>query len=221
MFRKYIVFIILLIYPYLLFANFKWKISLWIKVNGTYEIKDKSWSIKGEYYLFTEWEGIMEKDNSDFLLYKGNGKIIKWEGKETVHNPNNFLFNKITDLSNCPPPKLKVNYLLRRNNLVNLDFNFSPFFVPVGEPKIKRKLLMPCSAQNEFLNPEIKYNKNILSGTNRVCFKVEEIYNKILKKIYSWKWKRVEVTFRKNKPLTFTNFHSVNVKLKIKISSLF
>ena len=210
---KYIFLYVLLLLPYLLSSTPRWKINLKIKVNGIYEIKEISCLIKGEYHLITEWEGVIEKDNSDFLLYHGNEKIIKWRGKEIILNLKDSS-KKIIDLSKHSPPKLKVNYLLRENNSVNLDFNFSSIFIP--GIKEKRKLLMPRSAQNEFLNPKIKYNKNIIEGTNHIRFKNKEIYNKKFMRTYSWKWKKTEMVCKKNNILPFKNFHSVIVQLEIK-----
>ncbi|MCP2520425.1 hypothetical protein NLD30_08265 [SCandidatus Aminicenantes bacterium Aminicenantia_JdfR_composite] len=200
-----------------MFSTPTWEISLNIKVNGKYEVKNGTYFVSGEYLLITEWKGSIEKDNSDFLLYYGSHKIIKWEGKEFIHSLKN-LFKKTIDISKHPSPKLKVNYLLRKNDLINLDFNFSSIQIPfykIDKTYIKKMLIMPCSAQNEFLNPKIKYNRNLIKGSNNICFEYCKIQNKKFEKTYSWEWRRVETYYEKNRVFPFLNFHSVILKLKI------
>ncbi len=201
---------------FLLASNYRWELSLLVEVKGSYEIEKRPYPIRGEYILIINWKSSMEKDNGDYLLYKGEEKIIEWKGKETIYNLDNFLSYEKVDLSNYPPPQLNVNYLLKKENIINLDFNFSSFLVPYWELESKRRLIMPCSAQNEFLNPHLKYNRNIIKGSNKICFEEKELYaKKKINKTFTWQWRRTERTFQENELIVFLNFHTVNVKLEI------
>ncbi|MFQ6084633.1 MAG: hypothetical protein ACE5WD_14940, partial [Candidatus Aminicenantia bacterium] len=183
---------------------------------GHYELKSKSNPFSGEYCFTIHWRGSMEKDDSDYLLYQGEVKVKVWKGKERMFFFGFFSDFEEVDLAQNSPPELKVNYILTKKEKIAFDFTISGFQVPQFESEFKKVLQLPCSAQNEFINPHSKYNKSVINGSNQICLNEKEIYTgETVHKTFNWEWKKSERFFTDNYISTLLNFHKVEVELKI------
>ncbi|MCI0470773.1 MAG: hypothetical protein L0Y73_03850, partial [Candidatus Aminicenantes bacterium] len=130
--------------------------------------------------------------------------------KETVYNKNNVLLQEY-DLANRVSPEIKMHYVMRRGKKIDFDLAISPLSLPVGGVKPVIKLILPASAENEYINPTAKYNRGIVKGSNRISTIEKGIYQKKeVIETFKWDWQRV----KKSWPAISTS-HSVEVKLKI------
>jgi len=183
-------------------SSFWWRIELSISVTGTYKFLKNKELFYGHYSFSGLWQGAMERDNGDYILYQGNDRILDINWIEE-HNQEKF------DQTKSVKPKLKLNYVLRRGGEIHFDFETFSFLVPFENHRKKFSLILPRSAENDSINQKIQYNKDVFSGTNRIKLPENRIYDEpSIQKKFEWSWKR--------KKGELSSTHSVGIKLKIK-----
>ena len=176
-----------------------------ISVSGKYESSNNDLMFSGTYSFDMICEASVERDNGDYICYKGHNKLsnIEWDeiiGKQSPDNKKHSISEKIK-------PQLKLNYIVRENGYIYFNFEISSVWAPFDGQSLKR-ILLPRSAENEIVSPKIKYKKYIIRGSNKIELLDSNIYikNKLQKK-FTWKWKKKEPTWE--------NQHTVNLKLYI------
>ncbi len=191
-------------------VKYWWQIAIDISAVGQYEYRSDTDTIKGNYSIEIIQAAAVERDNGDYLFYQGDYKPVRLSWKETVYNKNNVLLQEY-DLANRVSPEIKMHYVMRRGKKIDFDLAISPLSLPVGGVKPVIKLILPASAENEYINPTAKYNRGIVKGSNRISTIEKGIYQKKeVIETFKWDWQRV----KKSWPAISTS-HSVEVKLKI------
>lgn len=194
--------VLLLISGFILFANptVWWKIELSVAVSGTYKCQNSNHPFSGQYSISAEWRGAMERDNGDYILYQGSDRItsLDWEEDNNKSKP-----------TGSGTPKLKLNYVLRKQGIVHFDFEIFSVMIPLNKNKKGYNLILPRSAENESLHRKIQYNKGVVSGSNGIQLLENRIYKeKTIQETFNWKW------FREQGNLS--SKHSVEVVIRIK-----
>lgn len=191
-------------------VQYWWQIEMVISAVGRYEYRSDADTIKGNYLFEIILAAGMERDNGDYLFYQGDYKPVRLSWKEIVYNKNNAPLHEY-DLANKVSPEVKMHYVMRRGKKINFDLAIAPLLLPIGGVKPVVKLILPASAENEYINPAAKYNRGLVKGSNRIRTIEKEIYRqKEVIETFKWAWQRV----KKSWPAISTS-HSVEVKLKI------
>ena len=186
--------------------SFFWTIKMEISVSGKYKSSNNDLMFSGKYSFSIICKANIERDNGDYICYKGHNKLSNIEWNEMIGKQ--FSNDKEQDISEKIKPQLKLNYIVRENGYICFNFEIPSVWVPYEAQNFSRRILLPRSAENEIVSPKIKYKKYIISGSNKIELLDSNIYikNKLQKK-FKWKWAKKEPTWE--------NQHTVNLKLYV------
>lgn len=179
-----------------------WTIDISVSVTGTYKAFEGKEALYGHYSFRGVWLGAMERDNGDYILYQGSDRILFMKWIEEMNQ-------KKHDQSDDIHPKLKLNYVLRRDGKIHFDFEIFSFQVTLEKSQKKYNLILPRSAENDSINQGIHYNKGVVSGSNRIELLENRIYKESsIQEKFEWNWSKKQGKMSSN--------HSVGVVLRIK-----
>ena len=186
--------------------SYFWTIKMEIFVSGKYESSNNDLMFSGKYSFDIICKSSIERDNGDYICYKGHNKLSDIEWKEMIGKE--FSNDKEEDISDKIKPQLKLNYIVRENGNIYFNFEISSVWVPYQAQNFSRRIILPRSAENEIASTKIKYKKYITKGSNKIELLDSNIYIKNkLQKNFKWKWRKKEPSWE--------NQHTVNLKLYI------
>ncbi|MFC2155372.1 hypothetical protein ACFLRB_02630 [Acidobacteriota bacterium] len=192
-------------------SKYWWQIEIILSVNGEYEYRYTGGDTeKGAYSFDIHSNASMERDNGDYLLYKGGVETGHITWKETTYRDNESI--KDSDLSRKISPVFELYYVMRREGKIYFDCAIASISLPFGSEKPVVELFLPGSAENETINPRKKYNSGISLGTNVVEVNEASIYReKEITKIFSWVWQGSKTTWP-----PISSSHRAQLKLTIR-----
>jgi hypothetical protein len=190
-----------------------WQIKIQADIQGIYQIKERQTLYFGYYCFSSSVRGSMEKDEDDFLLYQEAPKDIKWEAQETAIFPDRL--KMLTTAEFIEKPDIKLNYLLKRGDLIYIDLIINGFTVPQNRSIRSLFLELPASKENSQIVSNINYNAFVKNGSNDIKIKKKDIYSKALEKNFKWKWKYQKWQLAQQTNIYFSHSHNVKVNIKI------
>jgi hypothetical protein len=184
-----------------------WEVRFALIVRGDYAIKDFEKAFAGEFAYRARWEGTMEQDGADFLLYHVGTDVQGWEIREKASLPDATRI--LTEQEVSERPRLLLNYILRQGRTLRFDFEVQGIRIPLGPSLEKFDLVLPCSKEP----PEegAVYNASISKGTNEISIGEDGLEKGTLEKSFSWEWKRQQWAVREKGPVRVAAFHKVSV----------
>lgn len=190
-----------------------WDISILLKTEGEYRIEDAAANYSGTYSFAFLWEGTMERDNGDYLLYSQNTKLLDWKAEESVSSLR-FKYSLTAD-DFSEKPSFDLKYILRKETGLHIDFIVEGFAVPQNESSESFLLHLPSSEENNQQHSEITYNSFVTEGSNRIRVEESEIYRRKISRHFSWRWKNQKWFLRQQKTLFVSHGHRVHVEISI------
>jgi hypothetical protein len=165
-----------------------WEIRLTTTVKGGYVLKGIGTPISGEYTCRAHWEGGLEVDGDDFLLYHIKTEILEWRLAEKARRPGgeSVLEERDTDVR----PTLRLNYVLNDGPDVEVDFDLMGVPIPLHPFPVKVALEFPSSETRRILLPGSSYFDFITQGSNRVVIPRSDLLRPAAQRSFSWKWRR-------------------------------
>jgi hypothetical protein len=165
-----------------------WEIRLTTTVKGGYVLKGGGTPVSGEYSCRALWEGRLELDSDDFLLYHLKTEIQEWRLEEKARQPEgeSVLREKDTDVK----PAIHLNYVLNDGPNVEVDFDLMGVPVPLHSFPVKVALEFPSSGARRSLIPGSSYFDFITKGSNRVVVPRSDLLRPSAQRSFSWKWRR-------------------------------
>jgi hypothetical protein len=165
-----------------------WEIRLTTTVKGGYVLKGGGTPVSGEYTCRALWEGRLELDSDDFLLYHLKTEIQEWRLEEKARRPEgeSVLGEKDTDVK----PAIHLNYVLNDGPDVEVDFDLMGVPVPLHSFPVKVALEFPSSGARRSLIPGSSYSDFITKGSNRVVIPRSDLLRSSAQRSFSWKWRR-------------------------------
>mgnify|MGYP001044060679 CR=1 FL=1 len=97
-------------------------------LDGRYGLETRESRHEGSYRLRVHWLGLMERDDEDFLLLHKERSLEKWEAEERSSRGEKLALLKTDDFSERP--ELRVNYVLREEDVLLIDFAVVGFDIP-------------------------------------------------------------------------------------------
>jgi hypothetical protein len=195
------------------FSPHWWEIKLVLTTDGEYTLEGAEKNYSGDYSFTILWTGTMERDDSDYLLYRINSEILRWEAQEKAIAPDFFRLLQTTDF--VDKPFFCLNYILRKEENLHFDFACQGFFVPQNESLDKFFLNLPSSAENSQRLSEVDYDSLVLKGSNHIFLEEKEIYFGPVEKNFSWTWRHKQWLLKENRTVSASNSHKVKVKISI------
>jgi len=188
-----------------------WGVRFTLNVRGTYAVKEPERTFAGDFTYKANWEGTVERDGEDFLLYHAKTDVQDWtiREKDTLPGSSRVLTEK--DVSE--EPRLRLNYILRQGQDVRFDFEVEGFQVPLGPSPEKFELVLPSS--REGAEEGTVYDASISKGTNRIRIAEDGLEKAGLEKSFSWDWKRQQWAVRENGAVQVAGSHKVTVVVTI------
>ena len=165
-----------------------WEIRLTVTVKGTYSLRSGGAPITGEYTCRARWEGSLEVDGDDFLLYHTKTDILEWRLEEKTGRPGSETVLEEKDADD--KPILRLNYVLKDEPGVEVDFDFLGIPVPLHPFPVKVPLEFPSTNARRDLLPELNYVNFISRGSNRVVIPAADLRRPAAERKFSWEWRR-------------------------------
>ena len=190
-----------------------WNIKVLLSTEGEYQLKQKGTSYLGDYSFKILWKGSMETDDSDYILFHEESRLIEWKFNE--QSVSSKLVQMISEKDFKEKPIFHMNYILRIEKDLHFDFYIDGFYIPQNNSLYKHYLHFPCSSECSTNHPEIKYNSSIAKGSNRIFLNEKEIYDSEVKKCFDWTWKQYVWPSTQDIHGLITNFHNVKIQIFI------
>jgi hypothetical protein len=178
-----------------------WAIELRVSIQGDYRMIKENQPLSGRYRYRFLWRGSMERDNGDYILYQGDSELLFLEWHEAVQNQSR-------DLGRLIRPEIFVNYVVRKDSKIHVDFNIRPSAPGSEKASGRMAIHFPQSAEHEIIDPSNRYNRWVGEGSNTVALIERQIYDRIdTEGEFGWEW-------RLKRPAG-EHHHSVRVELKL------
>jgi hypothetical protein len=165
-----------------------WELRLTATVKGGYTLKGGNTPVSGEYTCRVRWEGSLETDGDDFLLYHFKTEILEWRLAERTARPGgeSLLEEKDADVK----PALRLNYVLKDGPDVEVDFDLMGIPVPLHPSPVKVTLEFPSSELRRPLIAGPSYIDFVTRGSNRIVIPGSDLRRKAAERTFSWEWRR-------------------------------
>lgn len=189
-----------------------WEVSLNIQVEGNYSCRLEGRQLEGIFSGSFRWEGVMEPDEPDVILYHFRTHVLFWEvkEKETSGQVSSGFLPVASD-----PPGLAVTTFLRQGDLFDLHFFIKSFSTPLSSTRPKYRLIMPASFGQDFRSESVRYNDYVFDGSNRIAVSAKDLFTRDLSQIITWSW-RFPRQPSSEQGEEFRTEHRVKVELNLK-----
>ena len=191
----------------------RWEVSINLKTDGDYKVDEGGPVFAGRYSFAICWTGWLEKEDQDYLLYRLDCRLLKWEAQETASLTDNTGFLTAEDFRERPAFALK--YIIRNGDDLCLDFIVDQMAVPQARQEDAFPLLLPSSQQNGQRESQVDYNAHITQGSNRVELPESAIYAGAVARTYTWAWKHQQWLPQERRTVFTSQSHKVEVCLSI------
>ncbi len=188
-----------------------WGVRFALTVRGTYAVKDPERAFTGEFTYKALWEGTMERDGEDFLLYHAKTDVQDWTIREKATLPGSS--RVLTEKDVPEEPRLRLNYILRQSQDLRFDFEVEGFQVPLGLSPEKFELVLPSSREDS--EEGTVYDASISKGTNRIRIAEDGLGKANLEKSFAWDWRRQQWAVRENGAVQLSGSHKATVVITI------
>ena len=190
-----------------------WEAQLRLEVRGAYRVQAGGATYDGDVLCRARWTGGLEKDGPDVLLYALGAELEEWRIREADLSAPTLA--EITERDISERPVLRVNYFLRRENDLEVDFVLEGLRVPLHAAPLALDLLLPSSEENKQSAAGRDYNAGILKGSNRIHLDGDELGDRKVEKAFAWSWERRTWSMDQKEIVTFRNRHTAHVTLTI------
>jgi hypothetical protein len=190
-------------------AGLWWNVSLGLEVCGDYAFKGSGVSRAGDFSYEAVWTGTMEGDGTDFILYHVETRTLAWKIRE---GPDPAKGSPIlTEKETAARPVLKLNYILRKGNRLDVDFVVEPIPIPLVQSAEKFPLFLPCSGEHVRDRSDLFYNDFVSGGSNFVRIPLEALSASTFEKRFRWDWGSRGGVLGEDESAFISNRHSVEV----------
>ncbi len=108
-----------------------------------------------------------------------------------------------------------MNYILRKEDDLEMDFVVKGIAIPLNQSAAKGYLVLPASKDAHRAGPDVSYDANLSEGSNRVAFAEKEIYGKPMKKDFCWGWNNRGWVLKETKTVYIADRHEAKLKVII------
>jgi hypothetical protein len=158
------------------------------ETSGAFDVRIGSVKVTGTYRFKFFWQGSMERDNGDYILYQGTGSVSDLEWRETHRD---IPTGKISHIpASERSPEYRMTYLLREGDVLTFSAAFSPLVLNTPD-HTSYTVWLPRSAENPSSGSPHRYNRDVIEGSNRLDVVEKQIYrDDHIMKDFVWKWRR-------------------------------
>lgn len=162
-----------------------WEVRLAVAAKGAFSIRGGGQAaVSGEYVLRARFEGRLNPDGDDFVLVHLKTETLEWRLRRTS-GPGEAA--AVREAPDGPAPVLRLNYVLRERDLVELDFTFEGQTVPLPSWPAGVPLELPASARGAAAGRP-GYVGDVLSGSNRIVLPASDLARRRPERTFAWTW---------------------------------
>lgn len=161
-----------------------WEVRLNLHIKGNYLVYDQNRRLEGSYSGHFRWQGLMEPDEPDIILYHWPTEVLSWEVLEKEKKED----REMTVSRSSNPPQLKVGTFLRQEEAFWLDFVLENPADSSSPPPIESKIIWPASFIRNLIVNGLRYNDYLKNGSNKIAVPVNEMTKSEFRRNFSWKW---------------------------------
>jgi len=188
-----------------------WEIRLALTVRGDYTVRELETTFAGEFEFRALWEGTMERDGVDFLLYHTKTEAPHWEIREKAARPNATRI--LTEKETAEKPRLRVNYIMRQDRELRFDFEVEGIRIPLDSSAEKFDLVLPRSKESS--GEGAGYCDSISKGSNLIAIGDDALARDRLERSFSWEWKRQGWTAQEKGAVFVAGSHKAGVTVTL------
>lgn len=181
-----------------------WEIRLTVELKGDYALKCEGQPVSGEFAGRLRWEGRLEPDGDDFLLIEIKTEALEWRLREKS-GPDGG--QSVLDAPEVVRPTLRLNYVLREGDDIELDFEVGGTPIPLHPHPLALPLELARSSSGGGGRPD--YSDFIRSGSNRIVLPATDLKRRRPERAFAWEWGRVERIDRDARTYVSIQSHSV------------
>lgn len=160
-----------------------WEIRLAVAAKGTYAIRGGETPVSGEYAVKARYEGRLNPDGDDFLLVLVKTETPEWSLRERTGLGE---AGKVVEAPALPAPVLRLNYVLRDEDTVEIDLTVEGGTVPLGAPGTGVPLELPRSGHGPGGRPG--YLGDVLDGSDRIVLPASDLGRRRSERVFAWTW---------------------------------
>ena len=190
-----------------------WEAQLRLEVRGTYRVQAGGATYDGDFSCRARWTGGLEKDGPDVLLFSLGADLEEWRIREA--DLSAAMLSAVTEKDIPDRPALRVNYFLRREKDLEVDFVLEGLPVPLNAASLAFDLLLPSSDENKQSAAGRDYNAGVLKGSNRVYLAGEDLCARKVEKAFAWSYDSRTWSMEQKETASFRNRHTARVILTI------
>jgi len=188
-----------------------WEIRLALSVRGNYAVRNLETNYAGEFDFRAQWEGTMEQDGEDFLLYHTRTDSPHWEIREKGSRPDST--RTMTEKETAERPRLRVNYIIRQDRELRFAFEVEGIRIPLDSCKEKFDLVLPRS--KELSGTGAGYDDSISKGSNYIAIGDDALGRGHLERSFSWEWRRQGWSPREKRAIFMAASHKTSVTVTL------
>jgi len=184
-----------------------------LEVSGEYKMEGTGVRAEGVYSFAFLWTGTMEKDDEDYLLVHGRCDLTKWKIEEKAGREG--VLRILTTADFPEKPALKVNYILRLEGGLHVDFAVEGFSVPQSAASESFELIFPASYENTARFGGINYDLFVKKGSNKIILDEKDVRRGAAMRSFDWTWKRQTWIQGQEQIVLQAQAHQTKVKVEI------
>jgi len=160
-----------------------WEIKINLILRGSYLFSDKDRNVEGVFRGHFLWQGLLEPDEPDIILYHWQTETLSWEISEKEKREG-----KETNIPCSLKPRFKVNAFLREGEVFWLDLLLEKEASTFSPSEFEPHLVLPASYLQNLVFNGLRYNDYLQAGSNKISIPVKEMSRPEYRQSFSWKW---------------------------------
>ena len=169
-------------------ASLWWPIEISGEVVGAFDLRIGPVQATGTYRFHFFWNGSMERDNGDYILYQGTGSVSDLEWNETHRDIPSGKLTRIPVSDR--KPEFRTTYVLRDEENLVFSGAFSPLMLDMKN-RTSISVWLPRGSEGPAGDQSERYNRDVVAGSNHLVLVERRIYAEDeTVEDFSWEWRR-------------------------------
>ena len=194
-------------------AASSWDVKMTVEVRGDYQFEAPGVKVAGTYAFVFRWTGTMGKDDEDYLLVHNGSDLTAWEIEEKADAEG--AQHVLTTKDFPDKPALKVNYILRQEDGLHVDFAIEGFTVPRTIAADGFELIFPAAKGNTARFGDLNYDLFVKTGSNNLVMDEKAVLRGSAEKTFDWTWKHQTWVQKQERTIFQAGAHQAKVNIGI------
>jgi hypothetical protein len=191
-----------------------WEIRLSVTVEGDYTVNGGGAPLAGRFTCRARWEGTIERDGDDFILYRLGSETLEWDLAEKAALPMGESLERAKETSE--KPVLRLNYLLREGSDLRFDYDFREVSLPLHSASLTFDLEFPRSAGRGSLSLPSDYADFVRRGESRLVIPSSDLERPAAERTFVWEWRREKRVARDSRAVVVTQRHAAEAVISLR-----